>query len=644
MIKNIKYLEYSPDMPQPRELAEAAGISPLTAAVALNRGIDSAEKLSDFIKKSIYSLHSPYLMKDMDKAVEIVRSAISGGKKITVYGDYDVDGITSVSILVKYLSGLGADVSFYIPSRETEGYGLNCEAVKSIHKNGCNLIITVDTGITAYDEVALAKELGMEVLVTDHHQCPDILPDCTVINPHRIDCPYPFKFLSGVGVVFKLLCALENEISLKILDMFGDIIATGTIADVVDLVDENRIIVDFGLKKLVSSPNKGLDALIVTSGLRGRTIDASTIGYTIAPRINAAGRIGNPEKAVQLILSESLSECMELAKYLDEENKDRQLQEASIFRDAEKMVETDESFRDKSVLVLSGYGWHHGIIGIVASRITSKYYKPCMLISCDDGIGKGSGRSVPGFNLFEAMKSCGDSFIKYGGHELAAGFTVSPENIEALDLALNRYADENMSEDSKIPSVTVECELPVKYITVEDIDNLRLLEPFGVSNPKPCFICSGVRITAKRLMGDKGQHIKLTLIKDGITFEAVAFRRPDINENFAVNDYITVAGTLTINEWNNISTPQLIISDILPPPDEFKNAPDRENLKAVYKYLKSIGNNVFAELCELEDGIFNDFGISLDRRSILDCLDFFRRTGVADYSLNNDEITVDFIK
>ncbi|MBO5782116.1 MAG: DHH family phosphoesterase, partial [Opitutales bacterium] len=293
------------------------------------------------------------------------------GKKITVYGDYDVDGITSVAALVKYLSGLGADVSFYIPSRETEGYGLNCDAVKKIHKNGCELIITVDTGITACEEVALAKSLGMEVIVTDHHQCPDVLPDCTVVNPHRPDCGYPFKSLSGVGVVFKLLCALEDGVALKILDTLGDVIATGTIADVVDLTDENRIIVDFGLNKILSSPNKGLDALIITSGLRSRNIDASSVGFSIAPRINAAGRIGNPEKAVRLLLSESLSECMELARYLDEENRDRQTQESSIFRDAENMVENDPSFKDKSVLVLSGYGWHHGIIGIVASRITS---------------------------------------------------------------------------------------------------------------------------------------------------------------------------------------------------------------------------------------------------------------------------------
>lgn len=645
MIKNIKYLEYSPDMPQVKELASAAEISPLTAAVALNRGIDTAEKLSSFIKKSVYTLHSPYLMKDMDKAVDTILKAVSSGKRITVYGDYDVDGITSVSILVKYLSGLGADVSFYIPSRETEGYGLNCDAVKSIHSDGCDLIITVDTGITACEEVVLAKSLGMEVVVTDHHQCPDILPDCTVINPHRSDCSYPFKSLSGVGVVFKLLCALEDEFSVKILDMFGDIIATGTIADVVDLIDENRIIVDFGLKKLLSSPNKGLDALISISGLRGRNIDASSVGFTLAPRINAAGRIGNPEKAVQLLLSENLSECMELAKYLDEENRDRQAQEASILRDAERMVEEDsQSFSDKSVLVLSGYGWHHGIIGIVASRITSKYYKPCMLISCDDGIGKGSGRSVPGFNLFEAMKSCGEIFTKYGGHELAAGFTISPDNIRELDEALNKFAEENMSEDCKTPFTTVECELPAKYITTEDIENLRLLEPFGVSNPKPCFILSGVRIVHKRPMGDQGQHIKLSLVKDGITFEAVAFRRPDINENFAVNDYISVTGTLTINEWNNISTPQLIISDILPPPDELKNAPDRENLKAVYKYLKNFGNNVSAELDTIETGVLNDFGIAIDKSTILDCLTFFSRTGVAGYTLTNDEVNIKFIK
>ena len=592
MTHSIRYREYSPDAPEAKTLAASFGVSPLTAAVALNRGISTPEALSSFIEKSVYDLHSPFLMKDMKEAIEVIKKAVVCNKKITVYGDYDVDGITAVSVLVKYLSSLGADVSYYIPSRETEGYGLNCDAISSIREKGCDLIITVDTGITAYNEVNFAKSLGLEVIVTDHHQCPDILPDCPVLNPHRSDCGYPFKSLSGVGVVFKLMCGLEDGFSMKILDKFGDIIATGTVADVVDLTGENRIIVDFGLKKLISSPNKGLNALISVSGLQGKIIDSSSIGYTIAPRINAAGRIGNPEKAVKLLLSENFSECMDLARHLDEENRDRQMQEAQILRDAEMLVESDESFKNKSVLVLSGYGWHHGIIGIVASRLTSKYYKPCLLISCDEGTGKGSGRSVPGFNLFEAIKSCGDLFSKYGGHELATGFTIPPANISALDREINKYAAENMSEDSKNPYTTVEFELPPEYITVKDIEELKILEPFGVANPKPCFICSGVRITGKRLMGDKGQHIKLSLAKDGFTFEAVAFRRPDINDNFSVNDYVTITGTLSINEWNNFSTPQFIISDLLPPPEEYAKVPSRENSAAVYKYLKNIGKDI----------------------------------------------------
>lgn len=638
MTQKIKLKEFSPDMPQVLSLAETACISPLTAAVALNRGIDSAEKLSQFIKKTVSGLHSPFLMKDMDKAVDIIRNAVVSGKRITVYGDYDVDGITSVTILIKYLLDHGGNVSFYIPSRETEGYGLNKGAIKSIHDKGCDLIVTVDTGITAREEVAFAKELGMEIVITDHHQCPDLIPDCPVINPHRADCPYPFKCLSGVGVVFKLLCALEDDYSTKILDKFGDIIATGTIADVVDLTGENRIIVSYGLKKIITSPNLGLDSLISISGMRGRVIDATSVGFSIAPRINAAGRIGNPEKAVQLLLSENLSECMELARYLDEENKDRQQQEAQILKDAEQMVENDPSFRDKSVLVLSGNGWHHGIIGIVASRITSKYYKPCMLISCDDGVGKGSGRSIPGFNLFEAMKSCGEVFTKYGGHELAAGFTISPENIAELDKALNNYADTNMSEDAKTPSITVDFELPAKYITVDDITNLRLLEPFGVSNPKPCFMLSGARITSKRLMGDKNQHIKLALVKDGISFEAVAFRRADINEQYAINDYITVIGNLTVNEWNNTSTPQLIISDILPPPEAYQDAPCRDNLKSVYTHLKGFDKSFWHSVSYLATTL------SMSTKDILACLDFFERTGVAEYNLNGDKISVNIIK
>ncbi len=636
MNKTILYREYYPQHPLALSIAAALDISPFTAAIALNRGVCSPDQFLSYVDKSIYNLYSPFLMKDMDRATEIIKDAIAQNKRITIYGDYDVDGITSVSVLVKYLSLRGVDVSFYIPSRDTEGYGMNCEAISTIHKNGCDLIITVDTGITAVGEVAFAKELGIEVIVTDHHQCPEILPDCVVINPHRNDCSYPFKSLSGVGVVFKLLCALENGVSVKILDLFGDIIAVGTIADVVDLTGENRIIVDFGLKKLAQSPNMGLSSLITVAGLHGKKIDATAVGFTIAPRINAAGRIGNPEKAVRLLLSEHLSECMELSEYLDVENKDRQYQEAIIFHDAEKMVESISNLAEKRILVLSGYGWHHGIIGIVASRITSKYHKPCMLISCDDGVGKGSGRSVPGFNLFDAMKSCESLFTKYGGHELAAGFTVPLENIEKLDKELNIFAQKNMSEEAKNPSVTVDFELPPEYITVPDIESLNILEPFGTSNPKPGFIVTNARVVSKRIMGDKGQHIKLGLWKDGVTFEALAFRRPDINEMCGTDDYVTVIGSLSLNEWNNTKTPQFIISEIDTLSVEDR-PPQREILTAVYRYLQSFEGNIHIDVLPMCSDIEKLYDIQLDKETLLKSLKFFKNQKIIEF-LDDDII------
>ena len=413
------------------ERSRKYGIPPLVASILSKRGISN---LDEYITPELDKLYDPFLMKDMERAVKRIVSAIQNKETVYVYGDYDVDGITSTAILTHFLLSQGVSALYYIPDRLQEGYGVNCNAVEEIAAKGATLLITVDCGISSVKEVEKAKAIGLDVIITDHHECKDELPDAVaVLNPKRPDCNYPFKQLAGVGVVFKLLQALFMELKIHmqtLFDAYLDITAIGTVADVMPLMSENRMILKNGLERLTYTENKGLRALIQQAGVGANPITAGTIGFVLAPRINAAGRVGDPKCAVDLLLSEVDKTAEEYALFLDESNRSRQNAEQDIFKEALAMLESDSRLKEESVLVLAHEGWHHGIIGIVASKITERFHKPCILISLDETTGKGSGRSIKNFNLFAALTECQAHLIKFGGHELAAGLTVAREQIE----------------------------------------------------------------------------------------------------------------------------------------------------------------------------------------------------------------------
>ena len=464
------------------QISIALGINPIVAKLLYNRGYEDIASAKSFIYMESEMLSDPFLMKDIEKGLDAVKAAIDNKVKITVYGDYDVDGVTSVCTLYLYLKSLGADVEYYIPNRAGEGYGVSCGAIDSIHATGSGLIITVDTGITANEEVEYAKTLGIDFIITDHHECrADIPAAVAVINPHRPDCDYPFKELAGVGVVFKFICAYEERILGKkrraaaenIFSQFADLVAIGTIADVMPLRDENRIIVRYGLSMMENTERVGLAALIEAASAKNETqrnfnkkkkskITSGYIGYTIAPRINAAGRIKTASMAVELFLSEDKNEAVKIAEELCRTNKERQAEENNIMREAYSKIEKYD-IENNPVIVLDADNWHHGVIGIVSSRITEKFSRPSILVSfegnegseaCADDVGKGSGRSIKGMNLVDALCYCSDHLVKFGGHELAAGLSVTRGELANFISKINEYARNNLSSDDMVPFFT----------------------------------------------------------------------------------------------------------------------------------------------------------------------------------------------
>lgn len=636
------YARYTPESSEAKKLSRLCGVSPIIAALALNRGADTPEKLVSFAFKSPQLMHSPFLFEDMNKCVGIINSAIENNKKIIIYGDYDVDGITSVSLLINYLKYRGIKADYYIPDRRDEGYGVNASAMETIADGGYELMITVDTGITAAEEIAYAKSRGMEIIVTDHHQCQSILPECPVINPHVPGCAYPFKQLAGVGVAFKLVCALENRTQEQMLEMFGDIVALGTVADVMDMVDENRTIVDFGMRKMLSSPCCGIKALMKIAGIENN-INASSIGFGMGPRINAAGRTGSVENAVRLMTETNFDECIILAKNLDDENKNRQKTERSILNEAVKIIENNPSFKDDKVLIVSGKGWHHGVIGIVASRICEKYSKPCILLTCEDGTAKGSGRSAGGFNLFAAISECSALLTKFGGHELAAGVTLPEENIPLMREKINEYAENNITEEMLLPIINIDFEMPEKYINTETIESLKYLEPFGYGNPLPCFSVCEAEITAVRLMGG-GKHVKFVLMKNNVYFEFLAFNKPELAQIFLEGDIVDAAGVFSINEWNNTKRVQMTISDLKlsrePIPES--EIPSREDMAVFYRYIRRFSDdNVFKCLeSVLPRRITYDTKCIFNKNKMNNCLDVFTEMKLMSFVKNKDTLDI----
>lgn len=562
--KNWIFLNKDYDKNEILSAAKRLNISPVIVTLLYNRGITSDSEIQSFLSKSMQAVHNPFLLPDMDKATDRILLALEEKQKICIYGDYDVDGITATVLLYKYLLSYGADVSYYIPDREEEGYGINIKAINKISKTGCKLLITVDCGITATGETELAKAQGMDVIITDHHTCMEKLPAATaVINPKRKDSEYPFPDLAGVGVAFKTVLALSVRLGESTKDVFykyAPYAAIGTVADVVSLTSENRVIVDRGIKTIKTRPAPGISALLEIAGVK--ELSAGSIAFSIAPRINAAGRMGSAKTAVELLLSENPNTAKEIAAELDTENQRRRAAEKDIFEEAQKFLDDNPSILSKPVLVIAGECWHKGVVGIVASRLSEKYYKPTILISYEDGTGHGSCRSIEGFNITEALAFSSDLLDKYGGHAMAAGLTVKTENIEHLADKINKFAKEKLSKEILTPKLPIDLRITAASLTEENIRIISGLEPFGEGNHMPVFAICGAEIASCMPMGEEGAHLRLQLKKDGVKLSCVAFRMGELYNSLPAGKIVDIAFTPEINNFGGRQSIQLRIEDI----------------------------------------------------------------------------------
>lgn len=562
-MKMKRWVTAKPNLETVRSLARSCGFTPLAAAALCARGIDTPEAARAFLETDPAKLHDPMLLPDMAKARDTIRRAIEQGKKIAVFGDYDVDGVTSTCVMTRVLRSLGADVRHYIPDRLSEGYGLSMGAMDRLAQDGIGLIVTVDSGVSAFEEIARARELGMEVVVTDHHECREELPDANaVVNPKRADSIYPFAELAGVGVAFKLASALAGDGQQRaVLEQYADLVALGTVADVMPLVGENRIIVAAGLRRMAETQNVGLSMLLHESGQQGKRLTASTISFILAPRINAAGRLGHADMAAELFLTDDPRRAQTLAMALCEQNKQRQATENQILEQALQKLRREYDPLEDQVIVLAGEEWHHGVIGIVSSRICDRYACPTVLIALEDGIGKGSGRSVKGFNLYEALCDSAPLLERFGGHELAAGLTIREENIQQFHENMEVWAREHVNPQELMPILHIDCPIAPEFISTEATRGLDVLEPFGMGNPQPVFsMCDLLVEEITPISSDR--HVRLTLSKDGQTYTAMLFGTGQGGCGFAQGNYVDAAFCLEINEYRGRCSVQLVIRDI----------------------------------------------------------------------------------
>ena len=563
MIYNKKWtLKYKGEVKE-TNLSKKINISPEISQILNNRGIENEKDAEIFMNPSLEYLRDPFLMKDMKKSTERIKKAIENKERIYIYGDYDVDGVSSTSILYLYFKSIGFPVKYYIPNRLEEGYGINEDAIKKIHDDGCDLIITVDCGITSVKEVELANELGIDVIITDHHECQSEIPDAyAIVNPKQEDCNYPFDMLCGCGVAFKMIQALTDEEEFK-TSMFDylEIVTLATICDIVPLIDENRIIVKNGLKLMKEGKNLGLRELIKVCGIETNKIGSSHIGFSIGPRINASGRLGYSYLGVQLFTTDNEDEAKEIANILEGKNIERQMIESKMYKEAEEILSSDERFKDDKVLVIAKEGWQHGIIGIVASKLTEKYYKPTILLTIEDGEATGSARSIKGFSIFDALVSCKDLMNKFGGHEQAAGLALDAKNIDELRVRINEIADYNLSKEDLIENIKVEYELKEDSATLDLVDNLHKLEPFGLSNPSPRFIMRDLLLTNIFKMGKNKQHLKI-IVENKKSYKCVGFNMAYLADNFQLGDKVDILFQVDENNYNNERKVQFLLKDI----------------------------------------------------------------------------------
>ena len=556
---NKKWECYEIDEKELKEFMQKYNLNELLARVLLNKGITKKEDIDLFMSPTRKDFHDPFLMPDMEIAVNRILKAIDNNEKIIIYGDYDADGITSITVLKSFLEERGLEVDSYIPNRLDEGYGLNKEAIKKIFDDGHRLMITVDCGISGIDEVDYANSLGMEVLITDHHEPAQTLPKAlAVVDAKRKDNEYPFNQLAGVGVVFKLIQAISIKLNLdeKEYLKYLDIVCIGTISDIVPLVDENRVIAKLGLKLVNQTRNIGLKALLEVVGFKD--IDSGAISFGVAPRINACGRMGHEQIALDLFLAKDYDTAKKLAIKLNEYNTERQSIEKRIFDEAKEKIENEE--KDNACIIVGGEGWHHGIIGIVASKVTDMYFKPSILICFEKDIGKGSGRSIPGFDLHEALMNCSTELEKFGGHAMAVGVTVSRDKFDEFKEKLEEYAKQ-CDIDKLVPIINIDSEIQLKNIDIDSVKSLKMLEPFGEANKTPLFLFKNLKINSIRALSE-GKHLKLTLKEDNFMINAIGFNMGDLSEKYLLDDKVDVVGSLEINSFNGNESIQIVMKDL----------------------------------------------------------------------------------
>lgn len=647
-------------------LASEAGISRLLAKVLVNRGILDCGSVKTILHPDIEQLHDPFLMDGMSCAAGRILQAVESHEHILIYGDYDVDGVVSTSILYNYLSSCGADVQYYLPDRMEDGYGLTMGTAEKVISFNASLLITVDCGITSCEEVQYLQKGGMQVIVTDHHECKEVLPDAfAILNPHKPGCGYPFKELAGAGVVLKLLQALS--VSSGHTDLFRnylDLAALATIADIVPLVDENRIIACFGLKAMETTRNPGLDALIKAAGFGAKPISAFNAAFGLAPRINAAGRIGSAIRGVRLFTTDSRVFAEAMAKELNDENRIRQDTEVNILEEALKFIGENLDPEHEKVLVVCGEGWHQGVIGIVASRVLEKYNRPVIVLSMEDGIAKGSGRSLKCFNLFKALCLCGDLLDRFGGHEMAAGLTIKSDKINEFRKRINEYADSIMTDQDLLPCIRVDAFLDHDDITLDNVYELARLAPYGAGNPGPVFGYTGFSISDVKTLS-MGKHIRLGLSDGSLSVGAIGFQMGELAQEYKKGDAIDAVFSLEVNSWNGKDSVQINLKDVksciytyLDKNIVFNKAndyneynkhieeiyrldgrygtriaelvPGRSDLEAVYRYLRAYGRSrqEFEDLFLLSAVISGQYRVNINYFKLKKCLEIFEELGL----------------
>ena len=544
------------------KIANEFNISKIVASIIANKGLKDNNEIEVFLHPRRGDFHDPFLMPDMDKAVARIIQAIDNKEKVAIYGDYDVDGITSSTVLHRFLEERGLHTDIYIPNRLNEGYGLNKKEIEAIAETKHTLIITVDCGITGYDEIEYAKTFGIDTVVTDHHEPPEKLPDAiAVVDCKRKDNKYPFNGLAGVGVAFKLTQALAIKLNLpeESYLKYLDIVCVGTISDIVPLVDENRTISKLGLRLVKQTRNIGLKVLL--ESIEYKKIDSNTISFGIAPRINACGRMGHEKEALKLFLTNNIEEAKQITQKLNEYNLQRQEIEKRIFDEAQELMQNPEE-QKLPCIVLRKENWHHGVIGIVSSKITDMYFKPSILMCIEEGnIAKGSGRSIPGFDIHEALENCKENIKQFGGHSMAIGITIDNDKFDDFKKQIEEYAESKQISEI-VPVLNIDEKVQLKNINLSDIKDLELLEPFGEANKSPIFQINNLKIESIRTL-TQGKHLKLDVKEENTRFSAIGFNLGNLANDYKIGDKVNIAGFLEINSFNGMDSIQINIKDIM---------------------------------------------------------------------------------